>query len=239
MNFIEYIAEKAAGGSEAGKLEIVKTPVAKAKAWGIQAFKAYGRDLEKEVPNHDENYELAQKKARGGHTKRKDMPVIAPNDVKSLQKMLSKGTIDIHGPFAPSTDKSNPFPEGLSGKRAEEFFQRGLKIYDGSQSDDKVKITKGKVPVKKLSPIQQQIYYDNSMDKVAKFGVKASADFHKTTTFIVSSDLRIIDGHHRFLSALLINPNVMVNIMIIDLPISELLPLTKAFGDARGNKRNA
>lgn len=237
LTFNQYILE--AGGSSAGKLEIVKTPVNVAYDYSKKLFAKKGQDLDVEIPDHNENYEIAQHKAAMGHTKRKDMPVIAPSDVKDLQRMLSKGTIDIQGPWAPQTDTGNPFPEGLRGKRADEFFTRGLRIHDGSKKDDIVRITKKKVSVQELSPIQQQIYYDKSMGMITKFGVKASKDFHKTTTFITSSDLRIIDGHHRWLSALLLNPNVKVNAFMIDLPISKLLPLAIAFGDARGNKRNA
>ena len=54
----------------------------------------------------------------------------------------------------------------------------------------------------------------------------------------IKKDNRIIDGHHRFLTTVLINPKIKVNCLKIDLPIRELLPLTLAYTDAIGNVRN-
>ena len=39
--------------------------------------------------------------------------------------------------------------------------------------------------------------------------------------------------------ALLLDSNMKVYVLEIDLPISKLLPLSIAYGDAIGNKRNA
>ena len=55
---------------------------------------------------------------------------------------------------------------------------------------------------------------------------------------MVSKDDRIIDGHHRFLSAVLVDPAIQVTALEIDLPIKDLLPLTLAYTDAIGNVRN-
>jgi len=60
----------------------------------------------------------------------------------------------------------------------------------------------------------------------------------KNNVFIMSKDLYIIDGHHRFLSGVLLDPNMQINALIIDLPIAKLLPLTLSYSDAVGNKRN-
>ena len=65
-----------AGGSEAGKLEIDKTSLEDARAYGEKIAKEYNRDFDKELPNFDKNYNELQKKVKQGWTKRKDMPVI-------------------------------------------------------------------------------------------------------------------------------------------------------------------
>jgi hypothetical protein len=234
--FQEFILE---GGASAGKLEIVNTSLEKAIAYAEPKFAKHKRVLYNEMPDHDKNYQIAQSAAAMGHTKRKDMPVIEASDIKALQTALKQGGIDLNPPYAAATDQRDPFPEGLSGKDADLFLSRGLRINDGSKPDDQVTINKRRVLVTNLVPIQQQIYYDKSIDTLAQFGAKASRKFHQSTIWIVSSDLKIIDGHHRFLSAILVDPNQKVQVLMIDLPLSKLLPLTKAFGDARGNKRNA
>ena len=167
------------------------------------------------------------------------MPVITDEDVKKFQARLEKGEIDIHRPFAKDpVVKSNPFPEGLSGLKAKKWLELGLK--DGSKEDDRIDVRITKVAVKDLKPIQKQIYFDKSMDATKKFGAAGSIDFVKNKSFfVVSKDNFIIDGHHRFLSALLIDPTAKVNALQIDLPIKKLLPMATAYGDAIGNKRNA
>ena len=95
------------------------------------------------------------------------------------------------------------------------------------------------VTVNKLIPIQKQIYFDKSMGSTIKFGMDASIKFiTKKSFFIISSNYYIIDGHHRFLSAMLINPNLKVNALMINLDINKLLPLTLSYSDAVGKKRN-
>ena len=56
----------------------------------IQGYKNIfnGFELDKELPNFDKNYTLAQRSAKLGFTRRKDMPVISNNDVRLLQKRL-------------------------------------------------------------------------------------------------------------------------------------------------------
>lgn len=227
-------------GQDAGKLELVKTTPETAEAHATKEFQKSGRSIEDEMPNFLSNYKIAQQKAGTGKTQRKDMPVVDDKDVKDFQLRLSKGYIDVSAPFATTVKGSDPFPQGLSGERAKTWLQNGLPSHDGAkQSDDKVKISDTTTKVGSLKPIQKQIYFDKSIAKVAKFGVSDSLSFMKTTSFIVSKDNYIIDGHHRFLTAMLIDPNMKVHTLKVDLPISKLLPATLAYGDAVGNKRNA
>lgn len=226
-----------AGGQAAGKLEVVRTNVDTARRHAEDLFSDNNQDLETLLPNFDKNYKFAQKKAKIGWTKRKDMPVISSDDVKAMQKRLKDGTIDLENPFAPSTDPSDPYPEGLTGQDAKRFLNRGLR--DGEKSDDVIKFSEKKVAAKDLKPIQRQIYFDKSIKSIADNGVKGTTNFLTNVSyFICSSDNYIIDGHHRFLSALLVDPQIKVRCLIIDLPIEKLLPLSLAYGDAIGNKRN-
>ena len=237
MTFAEYITE---AGEAAGKMELIKTKVEQAETFAHKMFNKFGNILEEEIPDFVENYKIAQKKAGKGSTLRKNMPVIDEKDVKDFKMRLEDGYIDINKEYSKGTDPKNPFPEGLSGKKAEEWLVAGLKsITADGKNTDEIKTKLAKVKVSDLKPIQKQIYFDKSITATAEFGAKGTTNFlTKKSTFIVSADNFIIDGHHRFLSGLLIDPNLEVNCLVIDLPISKFLPLSLAYGDARGNKRN-
>ena len=227
-------------GKTAGKLELVSTDVVKARKFATDIFKQNGWDIDVEMPNFFKNYKVAQSIAGSGKAKRNQMPTIDAKDVKDFQLRLSRGYIDINAPHAKETDANNPFPEGLSGNQAERWLQNGLPQHDGAKpTDDVIKVTKKSVPVKNLKPIQKQIYFDKSIKKIARWGTETSKKFMKKTTFIVSNDSFIIVGHHRYLSAMLVDPTQQVNTITIDLPMRILLPLALAYGDARGNQRNA
>jgi hypothetical protein len=236
QKFKQFVAE--AGGQAAGKMELVKTDVSKAREHAEKAFAAKDRVLDDELPGFDAAYNKAKKIAGSGKTKRKDMPVISETDVKNLQRSLKSGSIDIK---APRTNSGNPFPKGLTAATGKQWLENGLKRNDGESKDDVVNVKLGKVKIGDLKPIQQQIYFDKSVGDIANFGAAGTKSFatSKGNTFIISSDKRIIDGHHRYLAGVLVDPSMMVNALIIDLPIKELLPLTLSYSDAVGNQRNS
>lgn len=226
------------GGQAAGTMEVTRTSVKDAKEHGERVMNSFGRSLEEEIPDFEKNYKMAQKLASMGYTRRKDMPVITSKDVRQFQQRLKDGVIDVAEPFRPDRWE-DPFPEGLSGTDAKDWLESGLEIYDGEKKDDIVSTKITKVKARDLRPIQEQIYFDKSMETVGKNGVQKTRDFiGKKAILIASSDNYIIDGHHRFLSAILVDPSMKVQILKIDLPISTLLPMATAYGDAIGNKRN-
>ena len=244
--FVEYITDELttilseAGGAEAGKLELISTSLNVARSYAKKMFEKGGQDFEKQMPNFDKNYTIAQRSAKLGFAKRKDMPVIDNRDVKLLQKRLQTGSIDINKPFAKNDLPDDPFPQGLNRQTGKIWMRSGLPKADGDPKDDIVKVTNESIAVGNLKPIQAQIYFDKSIAKASRDGVESSRKFltSKENNFIVSKDNRIIDGHHRFLTTVLIDPKIKVNCLKIDLPIKELLPLTLAYTDAIGNIRN-
>ena len=149
---------------------------------------------------------------------------------------MKTGSFDINKPLAPVTNPSDPWPEGLSGKEAADFLTNGLR--DGNTKDDVIKVTSVKVPAKDLKPIQRQIYFDKSIGATAEFGAPSTRSFLQKSLMIMSGDNFIIDGHHRWLSSLLVDPKLQMPGIRIDLPITKLLPISLAFGDAIGNQRN-
>lgn len=227
------------GGQAAGKLEVDKISLDVARAFAEAIFKSFKRDLDEQLPEFDQNFLLAKRLTAYGETQRRDMPVINDNQVREFQQRLKDGQLDVERPFAPGTTVSNPFPEGLTGEEAEQWLENGLPQNDNAPaSDDVVKVTQVKVAAKDLRPIQKQIYFDKSITATAEYGVASARAFLQKSLMIMSSDNHIIDGHHRWSSALLIDPKMVLTGMKIDLPIAKLLPLATAYGDAIGNKRN-
>jgi len=232
---IRKLVEEQKAGQAPGKLELVDT------SWGD--FLDYLEELRFEefpdkIPELRDNYEKAVRLASMGWTERREMPVINEDDVKDLQKRLRYGYIDVRDPWHETTDPKDPYPEGLSGEEAEIFLNRGL--WDGDPEGDRVDVDIVTKRVGDMIPIQEQIYVDKSVDNIAKFGVDSTIDFLtcKDNYFITSNDDYILDGHHRFLSGILINPDLNVQSLEIELPITKLLPLLRAYSDAVGNPRN-
>tara|TARA_Y100000992_G_scaffold269025_1_gene208496 strand:+ start:792 stop:1517 length:726 start_codon:yes stop_codon:yes gene_type:complete len=227
-----------AGGAKAGTMEVATTKVNLARQYGEKIMKDNGRELDKEIPFFDKNYNFAQKQAKQGFAKRKEMPVIDNKDIKLLQGRLKKGMIDIAAPFADNEVPNDPFPQGLDTTLGKKWLEGGLR--DGVKDDDIVNVRITKLPVGKLLPIQRQIYFDKSIRNVAQHGAEGTKSFcaSKSNFYVISKDNRIIDGHHRYLSAVLVDPKITVTCLEIDLPINELLPMTLAYTDAIGNMRN-
>jgi hypothetical protein len=237
MRLERYITE---AGEGSWSMELVNTPLEKAREFIDKIFRGNGTTLDEALPEFDDHYKKAQQMASLGHTKRKDMPVITSKDIRRLQDHLKNGDIDIYAPYSDNTDQTDLFPQHLSGKQAKEWLHDGKPAHDGGdKGDDAVKVNRVKVTVSDLKPIQKQIYFDKSAAGFKGNTVESSKKFLSSSVFVISSDDHIIDGHHRYLSAMLTDNKMKVHALKIDLPIAQLLELTLAFGDAIGNKRNA
>lgn len=228
--------ESLKGGADAGKMEIHSTSTQQAIDHAITIL---GDDRYAEIANFPRNYEYAKDQASRGWTQRKDMPVITSRDVHEFQNRIQQGFIDLSKPFAPDTNPRKPFPSGLKGDKAKQWLQNGLAKFDGDPSDDRVSVSTKYISVGKLKPIQKQIYVDKALASMSRGTLQSTKNFLSTQTlYITSSDNYIIDGHHRYLAGMLIDPKMKVQTISIDLPIKVLLPLAVAYGDAIGNKRN-
>lgn len=215
-------------GEAAGSMELRNTPIEKV----IEYIEKSGL----KIPKLQENLEIAYDLFNLGKTKRKDMPVIDDKDVRDFQKHLQNGFIDLTDPFSDRTDPSDPFPAGLTDKDATNFMSNGLR--DKNKPDDRINVRMIEVECKNIIPLQRQVYVDKSVKSIVKSGIDSTLKFLKSTTLVISQDNRLIDGHHRLLSALILDPNMKVKCMQIDLDIETLLPLAVAYGDAKGNDRN-
>lgn len=206
-------------------------------------FDENDRVLDDEIPSFDDNYTMAQDALPSKEVKRKDMPVINNDDVKGFKKSLENGYLGIVEPYD-ETFEDNPFPRGLdpNSDLAKEWLKSGLQKFDKADDpeDDAVDCEYANVQVGKLKPIQSQIYVDKSLKFTAKDGVKKTKQWLSSddNCFIISEDNYIIDGHHRWLSGMLIDPNVKVHCLKIKLPIADLLKVACTYGDAIGNQPN-
>lgn len=239
IRFRAFLIEREVqSGQAAGTMELAQTPEKVAYEFADAQFQKHqNQSVEEAIPDFKKNFKVAKRIVALGRTKRHDMPVIEDYQVHDLQRKLKHGALDHEKPFAPETNEKNPFPEGLTGDAALNFNMRGF--HDHKLTDDVVDSGLTTVQADKLVPIQKQIYLSKSLTSTAEFGVNGSTDFLKNSAIIVSGDNHIVDGHHRWSSALLIDPKMKMKALKIDMPIKKLVPLLRAYGDSIGNKRNA
>ena len=109
----------------------------------------------------------------------------------------------------------------------------------GSGSPDAVDATlKNAVTVGALSPAQKEVIAAKALCFALGFLRDGTPDLENMEA-IVSSDMYIMDGHHRWAARTLINPGASVNVAKIEMPANELITAlnvyTKAFVTQTGN----
>ena len=104
--------------------------------------------------------------------------------------------------------------------------------------EDGYKFTNSTASVKDLVPIQRQFYFDHSVEMMSNKGLKGARSYIDSSFLFVSEDNRILDGHHRYLAAMLIDPAYKFKVFKIGIPLDKLLPYLVEFGDNIGNERN-
>ena len=109
------------------------------------------------------------------------------------------------------------------------FFKKGYK--DGTAGDDVVKTKPVQIPANRLKPSQDAVYLGKALG-LAIAGV-AGGDLQA----IISSDNRILDGHHRWAATILNNPKAKVGGVQAELKIGDLIQVLRQAGDALGNNR--
>jgi hypothetical protein len=226
------LVEKEGGGEAPGLYELDHLSVQQAE----QIARKMGLTDERFFDRFDVRFRFAQRMFAQGKTARKDMPVLNQGEVDDLQARLKDGYIDLTKPFAKTTNPNDRFPQGLHGKKANHFLDAGRR--DGVKPDDKIPAKRVKIPAKQLVPIQGQVYFEKAIRMIINKNVLDNPNYFQEKVAVISGDNRIIDGHHRFLAAVLVDPNIVFNCLMLDLPLNTLLPLTLAYSDARGNARN-
>jgi hypothetical protein len=237
--FLKLFEEDDVDGEPAGSLELLATNLNAARKYAQAQFGHYKRNLDVELPNFNDNFIYCQQAAKKGWMARKDMPVIKTSDVRDLQQRLADGYIDINAPRSDVVGGGNPFPAGLTGRLAKLWLKGGLKKFDGKTKDDIIPTRMVRTRANALQPIQSQIYLDKAIEAIARKGRDGALSKIDRSILVLGSNLEILDGHHRWLMACLIDTDTPLKGLMVDLPLGTLLPLSIAYADAIGNRRNA
>ncbi len=195
-------------------------------------------------PNFDKNYALLQEKCKAAKDiPRIDMPVINSDDIPEFQRKITNGFIDVLPPYSdkhekkPKTGEFIYFPKDL---KADERGRLWLKLgkEDGAIDDDKVFARIEYIAVKDLLPVQSQIWLEVINNDIVRWGLPKEGSESLEMTIIVSREGYILDGHHRWSKALLVDPNLKIRTLKIDLDINTLLKMGRSYGNAIGNEQN-
>jgi len=211
---------------------VFTTPLAQARTYAEGVFKRAGRLLGETLPNFDRNYEaLRATGAKALDVPRIDMPVIEPTDMAAFDQALKVGRIDIFKPYA----KGKLFtPAHMSPQDGSEWVTLGFK--DGQKKDDRLRAQWIKRAARTLLPTQKQIWLEQLVGNIAKFGVPRPGSPVLETTIIVSKDGYIIDGHHRYGQVMLSDPALKMRSLVVPLDIKRLLQIGRSYGTAIGNQ---
>lgn len=104
-------------------------------------------------------------------------------------------------------------------------FSRALMPQIGK--DIKSNLTKNGVPFKEIKVHPNDLKSTQSEFDLDKVRLMMLEPFKPQTDIIISNDNYILDGHHRWLVAF--NKNKRIAVLQVDLPILELMRLTKSF----------
>jgi hypothetical protein len=98
------------------------------------------------------------------------------------------------------------------------------KFLDEAELDGKIK----KIKVSDLTPAQNEIFLDEIISNLLqkkKFVKKSLKGKLKDDEIIVSSDNYIIDGHHKWASAFILNPNCKIKCTKINIELKEAIEI--------------
>lgn len=179
------------GGAEAGKYDFLDLDVVKAKSIAMAIVATHNKNFKELYPKFDYTFlDIKRKLESATGAKRKEMPVIAFNQVDEFKQDLLKNKV-----------------------RAFYKYQK----------------------IGELKPIQSQIYFDKLITAEIKYGgIRNNPD----NTLVVSKDGYIIDGHHRWATGALAEPDTKVKTLVVDMPTEELVQYALDWGHKKGNVPN-
>jgi len=133
------------------------------------------------------------------------------------------------------------FPNPLPPEQSKSFMTKGWddspddnKI-DGKKEDDQVTVqVGGGVPVDNAMPSQNAVFLGKALGMSMVPKLSSGGDIGA----VISGDGHILDGHHRWAATMLrTGGGVDLQGTVVDLPITQLIPVLRSVGDAYGNPR--
>ena len=221
-----------------GTLNVLKVPLAKARAYAEKVMEKAGKNLDDVLPDFDANYaKLQAKKGVAKSIAREKMPVINTPQMSQFAADLKKGRVDIFKPFAKGALKAYMPGYKLKSSDGPEWLTLGVK--DGDLKDDIVKAKWTQVAASKMKPTQNQIWLEKLVGQAAAHGAAGPGSFATKATIIVSRDGYILDGHHRFGQVMLAGPSTKMKSLVIPMGINDLLKMGTTYAAAIGNRPKA
>jgi hypothetical protein len=199
-------------------------------------FRDYNINIDAIIPNFAHNYMLIQSYCRkyAKDIPRYKMPVIEPKDMEKFENDLKSGRIDVVAPWA---KKELKFPSSFKDSaQRERWLNKGLR--DGEVFDDYVPVNIVQIPCGALKPTQSQIWFNLLIKYIIKYGLPTQTSSVVNTTIIVSSDKYILDGHHRWAEAVLVNPDLSMKCLLLPFNVDYLIKVGRSYGEAIGNQPN-
>jgi len=90
-----------------------------------------------------------------------------------------------------------------------------------------------------LIPLQKQIYLDKVISNTVSSGIQKTKEFLKSKHIFISEEGDILDGHHRWLAAMLIDPEFQMKAFEIKEHELDALKDMIEFSDEHEHERNA
>ena len=141
---------------------------------------------------------------------------------ENWQKYLTEKNFD---------DSKFPFPQPASAAEAEKVFTGGLK--DGDPYDDvvNIQVSPDIAPCKDVFPTQREVILTNALEVALRIQL-GKLPLGGNIGAVISEDLRIMDGHHRWAGSWLAGGgDVMIGGVWVGMPAKQLVPVLAAVGD--------
>jgi hypothetical protein len=129
--------------------------------------------------------------------------------------------------------KLSDIPNAQTAKRV---YQAGQ--IDGDDTDDGAGTkTSTSVAVGKLKPMQNEVIPDKALAFALGYLRDGTPDLDDMEA-IISNDMYIMDGHHRWAARTLIDPTAQVKVAAVDMPADDLVSALNVYSKAVGKRGN-
>jgi len=119
-------------------------------------------------------------------------------------------------------------------KKLQKYMDDNKLTFDGKSISFNIRKTKASL----LKPVQREIYLDKSLDRIIVDDLQNVFDNLKNAKFIATKDEYLVDGHHKWLTAMFLDPSMFISVLFIDLPLNDLLNILEEFENLVGNVKN-